>query len=121
MKHTAVEGLFEIARLASGRRAGADQRMFLICRDGRLFGADPAGTVYTGELRMRSRHSAKPRLEAACEAHGGRGARLRSGNRTTGVSIWGEIDPSAERQNTTVLVGRKPVEIEITYLGPLPQ
>jgi hypothetical protein len=120
MKHTAVEGLFEIARLASGRRAGADQRMFLICRDGRLFGADPAGTVYTGELRMRSSAAAKPRLEAACEAHGGR-ARLRSGSKTTGVFIWGEIDPSAERQNTTILVGRKPVEIEITYLGPLPQ
>ena len=37
------------------------------------------------------------------------------------VPVFGEIDPSALCQLTTILVGRKPVDIEITYLGPLPR
>jgi hypothetical protein len=37
------------------------------------------------------------------------------------VRISGEIDPSARRQNTTILVGGNAVDIEITYLGPLPK
>jgi hypothetical protein len=36
------------------------------------------------------------------------------------IAISGEIDPAARTQSTTVIVGRKPVAIEITYLGPLP-
>ncbi|HVZ05508.1 hypothetical protein [Hyphomicrobium sp.] len=35
------------------------------------------------------------------------------------VSIAGEIDPLARTQSTTVLVGRKAVNVEIKYLGPL--
>jgi hypothetical protein len=36
------------------------------------------------------------------------------------VSITGEIDPLARSQNATVCVGGKKIDIEITYLGPLP-
>lgn len=37
------------------------------------------------------------------------------------VPITGEIDPFARSQNATVLVGGKEIDIQITYLGPLPQ
>ena len=46
----------------------------------------------------------------------------RRGKRSMAVTrpISGEVDPSAPRQNATVLVGRKLIDIEIMYLGPLP-
>jgi hypothetical protein len=36
------------------------------------------------------------------------------------LSILGEVDPSAPRQSASVLVGRRLIDIEIIYLGPLP-
>jgi hypothetical protein len=36
------------------------------------------------------------------------------------VPITGEVDPFARSQSTTVCVGQKHIDIEITYLGPLP-
>lgn len=42
-------------------------------------------------------------------------ARLPARSGVAAVPIW------ARRQNTTILVGGKAVDIEITYLGPLPK
>ena len=33
--------------------------LILICRDGRLFGADPKGRVYTGELQALPTHAVR--------------------------------------------------------------
>jgi len=55
------------------------------------------------------------RNAAARQAYPGATKKMRSI-----VSISGEIDPGARIQNTTVLIGRKTIDIEITYLGPLP-
>jgi hypothetical protein len=46
---------------------------------------------------------------------------LAAGTMPLTVPISAEIDLSAPRQSTTVLVGGKEVDVEITYLGPLPQ
>jgi hypothetical protein len=48
-------------------------------------------------------------------------ARQPSRRAVAAVGISGEIDPGARRQNTTIFVGGRPVDIEITYLGPLPK
>jgi hypothetical protein len=122
-QRTAVDGLFEVIRARVHKPAHASDRFILICRKGRLFGADPQGRVCTGELAAQSKH-AGPRTSL-------RGTykiplRRRSGHypaRTKPsftVPITGEIDPCALSQNATVLVGGKQIDIQITYLGPLP-
>ena len=121
---TAVDGLFEVIRTRAPVSARESERFILICRKGRLFGADPQGRVYLGELRGTK--SGAPRRTSL------RGTykiplRQRSPHipaptePSFAVPITGEIDPFALSQNATVLVGGKEVELQITYLGPLPR
>ena len=119
----AVEGLFEIARVPSRQPALSD-RVILVCRAGRLFGADPSGRVYTGVLHADAREALRSSLlKAAYEIprKGRHAPNPDPGRAGRMVPISGAIDPSARCQSTTVLVGGKPIDIEITYLGPLPQ
>jgi hypothetical protein len=102
---------------------GAD-RVILVCRAGRLFGADPSGRVYTGVLKANSsKIFRRSCLKVACQTPRRRRPMARQPSRraVAAVGISGEIDPGARRQNTTIFVGGRPVDIEITYLGPLPK
>jgi hypothetical protein len=123
-QETTVDGLFEIIRARSGRPAPATERLILICRDGRLFGADPKGRVYTGELQTSPKYAVrKSLLKGTYEIPIRRKLRWIPSldNPSFGVPISGEVDPFALSQNATVFVGGKEVDIQITYLGPLPQ
>jgi hypothetical protein len=122
-QETTVDGLFEIIRARLGQPAPATNRLILICRDGHLFGADPKGRVYTGELHAQPKHPAgKTFLKGTYEIP----LRHKSPHDfaprdpSFKVAITGEVDPFARSQNATVLIGGKEVDIQITYLGPLP-
>jgi hypothetical protein len=116
-----ADGLYEIALSGRRRSFGAPSRALLVCRAGRLFGADPRGRLYRGRLRIYAKNALrKGYVNAVYET-----LRLKPRLGTTTemlsiVPISGEIDPVARIQNTTVLVGRKAIDIEIIYLGPLP-
>jgi len=120
-----VEGLFEIAPVLGRQPSTGVDRVILVCRAGRLFGADPAGRVYTGVLKANPKKIVmRSSLKVACQGGPHRRrpmARQPSRRAVTTVGISGEIDPGARRQNTTIFVGGRPVDIEITYLGPLPK
>lgn len=110
---TGLDGLFEIALRQYGQRSAESGRVVLVCRGGRLFGADPSGRIYTGELQTNDADAPAQdcREELLDRCHRRRDMTIR---------ISGEIDPSARSQSTTVLVAGKPVDVDITYLGPLP-
>lgn len=122
-QRTAVDGLFEVIRARVHKPAHTSDRFILICRKGRLFGADPRGRVYTGELQTEPKQAAsRTSLRGTYKIP----LRQRSPRHPAppepsfAVSITGEIDPYALSQNATVLVGGKQIDIQITYLGPLP-
>lgn len=116
-----ADGLYEIALSHSQRSLGPPGRALLICRAGRLFGSDQRGRLYRGRLRMYANRAVrKDFINAVYETP----PRVKPVPGTTTemlnvVSISGEIDALALNQNTTVLVGRRAIDIEITYLGPL--
>jgi hypothetical protein len=118
-----VDGIFEIAPLPKKQSLAADDRVILICRSGRLFGADPHGRIYRGVLYpAAARTTRKSRLKAVYEVplkSKRLSGRVPALNRIP-VPISGEIDPWARCQNATVRIGHKPIDIEITYIGPLP-
>jgi hypothetical protein len=117
-----VDGLFEIVRVEQPRPATATARLILVCRGGRLFGADPRGRVYLGRLFRRKRAVQLSALKGTYEIPLRRSPLCRTGKRNVSirVPITGEVDPLARSQNATVCVGGKKIDIEITYLGPLP-
>jgi hypothetical protein len=129
-----VDGLFEVEYVSFRQPENVAHRVTVVCRAGRLFGADPRGGIYTGVLKTRTRqrqvglrsclkvaYEIPPRAKPAPGVTGDETGGPADGSTAITVPILGEIDPWARHQNTTVLVGGKPVDIEITYLGPLPQ
>lgn len=119
----AADGLYEITSARERKQVHAFERFILIRRKGRLFGADPQGRVYTGELDSHPKHpAARTFLRGTYKIP----LRYRSARHPAHskpsytVPISGEIDPYALSQNVTVLVGGKKIDIQITYLGPLP-
>jgi hypothetical protein len=122
-QQTTLEGIFEVTRARSAPTASATRRLILICRDGRLFGADPQGRVYTGFL-MAETTSPAPRslLRGIYEVPLRRRSSRRAMPRRPSMRlpISGMVDPFARAQRATVRIGVTEVDIEITYMGPLP-
>ena len=75
-----VEGLFEIAPVPGRQPSTGVDRVILVCRAGRLFGADPAGRVYTGVLKANPK-----KIVMKLPARGGR----------TGAGQWRVSLPAA--------------------------
>ncbi len=95
----------------------------MVCRNGRLFGADPKGRVYTGRLVTRQPPAVclsilKGSYEIPVKLPVLRRPRTQYPN--VRVPVTGEIDPLARNQKATICIGGRPLDIEITYLGPLP-
>ena len=118
----AVDGLFEVVKAHDAEQAHASNRFILICRKGRLFGADPRGRVYMGELKAQRKKA--PRRTSLRGIYRiplhQKSPRPPPVKPSFAVPIRGEIDPFALFQNATVFIGSKEVNIEIRYLGPLP-
>lgn len=124
MNHqTTVDGLFEIVLTRPRRHAAATGRLILICRSGRLFGADPKGRVYTGRLVTHQKRAVRMSyLRGTYEIPLKRSSVRRAWAKDPSilVPITGEVDPLARSQSATVCVGGRNIDIEINYLGPLP-
>lgn len=115
----AVSGLFEAVRATRGPTG----RLILVCRNGRLFGADPKGRVYLGRILTLSHSRPKTILRGTYQIPLRSRPSRRSAYQSPYVQfpIHAEIDPSAKAQNVTVRIGDRNIEIRITYLGPLPR
>jgi hypothetical protein len=116
------DGLYEIVLHRKRQPIGSEGHALLVCRSGRLFGADARGRIYKGRLRLYAKHTVrKGFLDAIYETppktKPRRGTTV---DMQSVVSISGEIDPMARNQQTKILVGRRTVSVKITYLGPLP-
>jgi hypothetical protein len=116
------EGLFEVVRVRPAWIAPANSRIILVCRNGRLLGADQKGRVYMGRLLPQPLPAARKLVlqgtyEIPLRRRSLRDLRNRASFR---IPISGEVDPSAHFQNTSVWVGSRRIDIEISYLGPLP-
>ena len=120
---TTGDGLFEIVRARPKQPATATGRLILVCRGGRLFGADPKGRVYFGRLLTQHKRAVRlSALQGTYEIPLKRSPHRHVGEKDPSiqVQITGDVDPLARFQNATVCVGGRKIDIEITYLGPLP-
>ncbi|RUP00221.1 hypothetical protein [Hyphomicrobium sp.] len=116
------EGLFEVVRVHSTRIAPATSRLILACRGDRLLGADQTGRVYMGRLLPQRLPTTRKLVlqgtyDIPLRCRPLRDIRNRASFR---LPISGEIDPLARFQHTSVWVGSRRIDIEISYLGPLP-
>ena len=113
-----VNDLFEVIRARSRQLAAPPNRFILVCRGGRLFGADSEGRVCMGRLLPQRAHHV--RLSAIRGTYEIPLRRVRTSNSSIRVPVTGNVDPFAPSQNATLSVGGKTIDVEITYLGPLP-
>jgi len=117
-----TDGLYEIALYRHRQPIASEGHALLVCRSGRLFGADARGRIYKGRLRLYAKHAVRKGFldiiyETPPRVKPRRGSTV---DMQSIVSISGEIDPMARSQRTKVLVGSRIVDVKITYLGPLP-
>jgi hypothetical protein len=117
-----VDGLFEIVRAKPAQHAPATSRLVLVCRGGRLFGADPEGRVCLGRLLAQKQAVRMSTLNGTYEIPQRRPSSRHPSAHPPSVQfpITGEVDPLARSQNVTICIGVRKIDIQITYLGPLP-
>lgn len=113
-----VNGLFEVTRTRPRRLVAAASRFILVCRGGRLFGADSEGHVCMGRLLAQRTHHT--RLSAVRGTYEIPLRRVWSPKPSIRVPVVGIVDPFARSQNATINVGGRTIDVEIIYLGPLP-
>lgn len=95
----------------------------VVVRDGRMIGSDRYGGVFSGTAR-RSLASFSRKETVGVQMTVPPGGALVTG-RNAGpsgatIDIFGRLDPQLDHQTTTVDVAGHPVELRISYLGPLP-
>jgi len=96
-------------------------RALAILRDGKILGSDPWGGLFTGLYDYDPRDCLdKVRLRFDVPPEGVLVTGFCAGPKGATLNIVGTIERTAPKMVTVVDVSGTPVEVQLTYLGPLP-
>ena len=118
MLEDGIYGLDYRAQDAHGEDGG---RALAILRDGKILGSDPWGGLFTGLYDYDPRHCLnKVRLRFDVPPEGVLVTGFCAGPTGATLDIVGAFERTAPKMVTVVDVSGTPVEVQLTYLGPLP-
>jgi hypothetical protein len=90
-------------------------------RDGKIIGSDRLGGVFVGEAGWSAASADCVTIELTVPPGGELVTGLTAGSSGACVKIKTRLDPEKIAQFATVDVAGEPVELELIYLGPLPE
>lgn len=97
----------------------------VVMRDGRMIGSDRYGGVFSGAARRSPLPPLGPKETIGVQMTVPPGGSLVTGHKAgpTGatIDILGRLDPALDHQTATIDVAGHPVELRVSYLGPLPR
>ena len=116
------DGLYQVAYGVPDQAGGAREHFLASVRNGSIFGSDAHGGTYYGrDGTPLSGGLGLVQLACHIPPGGELVTGFEGGEVGAAVAVRGEFDPSAFPLTSVVDVGGAPVEIEINYLGPLPE
>ena len=115
------DGVYRVAYFDEEQPSAALEPMVLILRRGTVMASDPLGGVYFGELEVATDGTRMLRGSADIPPDGELVSGYVAGAEGATVSLSVELGPNILIGRHTVTVGDSTVEVEISYLGPLPE
>ena len=115
------DGMYRVAYFSVEQPEREEDAALAVVRDGKIMGSDPQGGVYisTGVLGIPN-GAAQVALTAQIPPGGTLVTGFEAGADGASLAVSGLLDVNATAQRTTVTIGGQAVDIEVTYLGPLP-
>ena len=117
-------GIYKIDYRNPREDNGPHDDALIVVRDGRIIGADRHGGIYTGEPRRSNGSRDGSKESIALQMTAPPGGELINGISTGPAGalfeLLGRFDPTLDRQTVVIDVGGAPIELVVTYLGPLP-
>ena len=115
------DGIYGLDYRAQDARGEDGGRALAILRDGKILGSDPWGGLFTGLYDYDPRHCLnKVRLRFDVPPEGVLVTGFCAGPKGATLDIVGAFERTAPKMVTVVDVSGTPVEVQLTYLGPLP-
>ena len=116
------DGLYQVAYFTIGQSPRECDHILASVRDGKILGSDRHGGIYLGGANSGASHDATGLVQLICEIPPGGElvTGLAAGPDGVTISASGVFDPVAAKQKIIVELAGKQLEIEISYLGPLP-
>jgi hypothetical protein len=97
----------------------------VVLRDGKMIGADRHGGIYTGEPQCFGGTNDGSKESIAIQMTALPGGELINGVTAGSLGVCfdltGRFDPELDRQSAVIDVGGAPIELSVSYLGPLPE
>lgn len=115
------DGLYKIVYSTYSQPEREFDEALAVVRCGRIFASDRHGGVYSGYGGMKADgRPCRIAMTAAVPAGGELVTGFEGGKEGALTAIFGDFDPVAHRQHAVIHVAGAPLEIDVSYLGPLP-
>ena len=112
-------GIYRIDYRSADDTGTPDDALFVV-RDGSIIGADRHGGVYSGSQRHTSGALDSVRIQLTVPPGGALVTGRVAGLDGAHIDLTSKLDATRDFQIATIDVGGSPVEISVSYLGPLP-
>jgi hypothetical protein len=120
MLENGIYGLYFTATQACACESESSQALAVL-RDGRVLGSDPWGGVFAGSCEFDPTDRAnKVRLQFGVPPEGTLVTGFAAGPEGAVLEIAGTVQHAGPQMTTVVEVAGAPVNVQLTYLGPLP-
>jgi hypothetical protein len=113
-------GIYKVCYRSLQHDEGTGEHAYAIVRDGHIIGSDRLGAVFGGNGHMGS-SGAGVDIELTVPPGGELITGLVAGPLGASLKIQSKLDPEKLSQFAIVDVAGSPVEIMVSYLGPLPE
>ncbi len=115
------DGIYRLDYRAQDAREEDGGQALAVLRDGKILGSDPWGGLFTGLYDYDPRDCLnKVRLRFDVPPEGVLVTGFCAGPKGATLDIVGAFERTAPKMVTVVDVSGTPVEVQLTYLGPLP-
>lgn len=114
-------GIYKVFYRSPLDNFGFSDHALAVLRDGQIMGSDRLGAVFTGGPGIVAAGGHAVTIELAVPPGGELISGFKAGPTGASLTINTDFDPIQDTQVKMVDIGGGPVEVQLVYLGPLPE
>jgi hypothetical protein len=114
-------GIYKVFYRSPSDQEGFSEHCLAVLRDGHIIGADRLGGVFTGSPAINPSSGDNIHVDLSVPPGGELVTGLVAGPAGSLIKIKTRLDPEKIAQFATIDIAGEPVEIELIYMGPVPE